>query len=754
MFKILKNRNLIPHIKYISYNRFWQNYIYNEYFDEENKDFINSVRECFSFLPEYVYEPYLHSFKDESSLSIIIKKISENFLDFDTLNQKVVVKKDMMEEWQAFISMCSAIPFVAKIYFNNKESFDNSKLINIYSILPISQVIDDKCIENLSNIVDLHIHINGTSESFYSWEKALSNPKQFIDSYTTKRNNSLEKLLLQDNVSIDEFFIMLELSKYVRGLIKYILKNNLKEINIEFNNFKESIYKNKHLISDDDINNKGYYNELIMWFEIFNIDEKYVTGEFKRLLHFYLLAQSQFERILIQQTKQNGFRQFLYISDNNIRDSYEDEGYKDRFRQLKHFNDGKRINLEIRITPKGFSKKFESIINAYNQLTTPTDSEIAEINKDNFKVSVVCHFIKLEEDAYYKKETYVNIERYAKTKAFTEKNMLQLLGEVTSLLNTTVELEYDFSKYFVGIDAAGNEMYAPPEAFAYYFRLFRNRLEEYNKKIGITFHAGEDFVHLISGIRYIYEVYEFLDYEPGDRVGHANALGLDSKVWRKKLNNRIRMKQGEWLDNLIFFAVKTKTTDDIVLKKIKELWENVYSDFSNFKIEEILEIGFLAYSFRKYRYVEIKNNEVVLKIDKDKKAKALKIYYMYLYETYNTYDKYIDVTLEEKFDQYISSLQKMILREMAHKDVIIESMISSNVRICFYDKYKQHHIRKWLDKKHNMPLITLASDDPGIFNNNIFVEYSHLYEMVDYDKDKFLEYVKVLQKNGEIARFK
>lgn len=754
MFKILKNRNLIPHIKYITYNKFWQKYIHNEYFDIQDREFINSIRECFSFLPEYVYEPYLHSFKDESSLSSIIKKISKNFLDFDTINQKVVVKKNMMEEWQAFISICSSIPFIAKIYFSKKEHINISQLIKTYSILPISQAIDKNCNESLSSIVDLHIHINGTSESFYSWEKALSNPKQFIDSYTTKRNNSLEKLLLQDNVSIDEFFIMLELSKYVRGLIKYILKNNLKEINIKFNSFKESIYKNKHLISDDDINNKGYYNELIMWFNIFNIDEADETDEFKKLLHFYLLAQSQFERILIQQTKQNGFRQFLYISDNNVRDSYEDQGYKDRLRQLKHLNDEKEINLEIRITPKGFSKKFESIINAYKQLTNPTDSKTSEINADKFNISVVCHFIKLEEDSYYGKKTYVNIERYAKTKAFTEKNMKDLLGEISSLFNNLIDIKDDIPEYFVGIDAAGNEMYSPPESFAYYFRLFRNRLKEYDKKIGITFHAGEDFVHLISGIRYIYETYEFLDYQSGDRIGHANALGLDSKVWREKLNNTIRMKQGEWLDNLMFFAIKTKTTDQKVLDEIKELWEDIYPIFSILKIEEILDIGFIAYSFRKYKYDEIANNEIFLNIDKDKKEVALKIYYMYLYETYDTYDEYKEVELEEKFDHYTSSLQKMVLREMAHRDIIIESMISSNVRICYYDRYKEHHITKWLDKKHNIPLITLASDDPGIFNNNIFVEYSHLYEMVDYDKDKFLEYVKVLQKNGEIARFK
>lgn len=751
MYKIIKNRKLIPYINYITYNKFWQKYLKNEYFDKTDNDFIINVRKKFSYLPEYVYVPYLNSFKKVHKIDEIIEKISNNFLKFNKNNLKVVVKENQMEEWQSFISLSSSIPFIARVYFNNKTLLDLSKLNNIYSILPVSEKFDDKCLDKLATVVDLHIHINGTSETFYSWELALLNPRRFIDSYTTKKNNSLEQLLNQDNISIEDFFSMLELSKYARDLIKYILKNPLETVNIDIYNFKKSIYENKNLFDNSDLLNNGYSNELNMWFNIFSLENK--SKKLESLIHFYLLAQSQFERILVQQTKQNGFKQFLHISDTNVRDNYENRGFKDRFRQLKHINSKGKVNLEVRITPKGFSKKLESIISTYTQLTDP---ETGELRRDDFNIKVVCHFIKLEENNYFQKENFVNIERYAKTKAFTNDNVVKLLGEVTSLLNKTIDTN-DVAKYFVGIDAAGNEMYSPPESFAFGFRLFRNRLKEYGKNIGITFHAGEDFVHLISGIRYVYEVIEFLDYENGDRIGHANALGLDSKLWREKLNNTIFMKRGEWLDNLIFFAVKTKTTDNKVLENIVMYWKEVYLDLIDMEIEDILNIGYIAYHLRKYNYKDIVDGNIdlenILNLNTNERELVLKIYHMYLYKTYNTYDEYIEIVLEEKFDYYITSLQNMLLRELAHKGVVIESMISSNVRICFYDRYKQHHIRKWLDKKHNMPLITLASDDPGIFNNNIFIEYSHLYEMVDYEEDKFFEYVKTLQRNGENAIF-
>lgn len=753
MYKTIKNRKLIPYINYITYNKFWQKYLTNEYFDKNNKDFFIDIREKFSFLPEYVYEPYLNSFKNVNNINEIIEKIANNFLKLNAESSAVVVKESLMEQWQSLISLCSAVPFIARVYFDNQDSIDLLRLINTYSILPVTEKFDKETFNLLSDVVDLHIHINGTSETFYSWEEALLNPKKFIDSYSTKKNNSLEQLLSQEDILIEDFFDMLELSKYVRGLIKYSLKNNSEYLKIDRYNFKNSIFKNKNLPSDYDLYSKGYYSELVMWFNIFAKEK--ISKELEALIHFYLLAQSQFERILVQQTTQNGFRQFLYISDNNVRDGYEDKGFKDRFRQLKHI-DGGKVNLEIRITPKGFSKKIESIINEYNYLL-----ENEEIKESSFQISVVCHFIKLEEESYFKKDNYVNVERYAKTKAFTNDNVCKLLGEVSCLLNKTVSTD-DIGKYFVGIDAAGNELYSPAESFSPGFRLFRKRLKEYGKNIGITFHAGEDFVHLISGIRYIYEVITFLEYEKGDRIGHANALGLNSELWREKLNNTIFMKRGEWLDNLIFFAFKTKTTDKEVLENIKKHWNEIYQEFKGISIDRILNIGYAAYNLRKYDYKEIDNGfeleSVVnsiegISLDNDEIKVALKVYYLYLYETYNTYDEYIEVILEEKFDFYITSLQNMLLRELSYKGVVIESMISSNVRICFYDRYREHHIIKWLDKKHNMPMITLASDDPGIFNNNIFIEYSHLYEMTDYNEEEFYNYIDILKKNGSFASF-
>ena len=51
------------------------------------------------------------------------------------------------------------------------------------------------------------------------------------------------------------------------------------------------------------------------------------------------------------------------------------------------------------------------------------------------------------------------------------------------------------------------------------------------QSLGFTFHAGEDFRHLLSGLRRIYEVVYFLKFHAGDRLCHGLALGILVDDW-------------------------------------------------------------------------------------------------------------------------------------------------------------------------------------------------------------------------------
>ncbi len=127
--------------------------------------------------------------------------------------------------------------------------------------------------------------------------------------------------------------------------------------------------------------------------------------------------------------------------------------------------------------------------------------------------------------------------------------------------------------FIVGIDAASLELTTPPEVFAPAFhflkaypigiskcRTTRAYFEKHdhvtrlvNKRLlGMTYHVGEDFRHLLSGLRAVHEAIEYLHPQPGDRLGHAIALGLDPGDWCKQMGFHAVVPKQEWLDTLVW----------------------------------------------------------------------------------------------------------------------------------------------------------------------------------------------------------
>ncbi len=130
------------------------------------------------------------------------------------------------------------------------------------------------------------------------------------------------------------------------------------------------------------------------------------------------------------------------------------------------------------------------------------------------------------------------------------------------------------SPFVVGIDACNLELATPPEVFAPVFRFLRElpitvsrphqrysphfgidreiRELAASRRLGMTFHVGEDFRHLLSGLRAIDEVVTFLAPQPGDRLGHGTALALQPEGWLERNGYEAVLPKLEWLDTLVW----------------------------------------------------------------------------------------------------------------------------------------------------------------------------------------------------------
>lgn len=67
----------------------------------------------------------------------------------------------------------------------------------------------------------------------------------------------------------------------------------------------------------------------------------------------------------------------------------------------------------------------------------------------------------------------------------------------------------------------------------------------------ISVHAGEDFVHLLTGLRRLDNTVTYLQLEEGDRLGHALALGVNPSIWCDRAG-RVVLSYEERLLDLIW----------------------------------------------------------------------------------------------------------------------------------------------------------------------------------------------------------
>jgi hypothetical protein len=67
----------------------------------------------------------------------------------------------------------------------------------------------------------------------------------------------------------------------------------------------------------------------------------------------------------------------------------------------------------------------------------------------------------------------------------------------------------------------------------------------------MTVHVGEDFVHLLSGLRRVDEAVGHLRLGEGDRIGHGVALGTDPREWARRAG-RIPLTREERLFDLVW----------------------------------------------------------------------------------------------------------------------------------------------------------------------------------------------------------
>lgn len=733
---------------------------------------------------------------------------STNYLEL--VDKHIYVKQSMQTQWQELLTYIPPLLLQSAFLHTQRPLVDDTlvgcrKYFHEYiqpnftcTALPHPYIPQlEHYISANGGLCDLHMHLNGTTETDLIWQDLLFDPDKAqealhnVASKTKVAEQKEQEALTRSGFSLDGLLRTARtIRQYLFGVVTEPLCGHPKEQAIESRlclSSKELLCGVLHgscpvghpsayhpfcylFASHDNTPESWLSLEALMYVLVFRHLEKDPRKSLTSLFHFYLLILGLANRLLVQQTHQYGFEQFQKITLNDLRRNSERD-YRIRFLQL-HGNERRNIKyLEGRFAPQPYRNQNEQLMHqisrGWNQLVDGLTTDDIFGKNPKPTLTLIAHFIKRPDN---------EPDCYIRHKELRHK-VWQCAQALAPLLPSGSGTD---SKYpqIVGADAASSEFDAPPEVFAPAFRYLRHHGMKH-----FTYHAGEDFYHLLGGLRAIYEAVEFNDLGCGDRIGHATAAGIAPEVWIGNVGDRILVRRGEYLDDLVFAYHLIITRCNHSLKSLlpyleREIDEHSYRVYGK---SYPLSVLIRSWQLRKYNPEllfatkrenacqfwtfdcdewELIEKEIVSKSRlKDDSVQLLMQYHSY--ECRKNYEEIIDVATLDIFDVLqLSDLQLAMLQFIHQKEIAIETLPTSNVRIGHHHTYETYHLWrwwKWHKEGKSIPPIVVGTDDAGIFATNIYNEfaniYCHLTCQCGVPHTEAMRLLEQLDKNGQIYSF-
>lgn len=731
---------------------------------------------------------------------LALQRLSEQFLEGHV---DCFVKLPLFGYWQSLISRISPLPLQAT-FLANSHNLSVSRLSQYqWPLYPRHLIVEDYI--SREQLHESHQHLNGSSSAESCWLDALRRPAESMAKFRREYDSKpkLRQLCAQISADVtpDKLLHRLRLAGFIRKLL----------VSMACNREKDSTELNTKLLSDSpwsflrcspaELTEKWREIEMVSvswptrtpysldaeFFLVREIMHCFVSQPtqdplVERLLWLYLLIQNQYLTLLVHRDDFYGFEQFQKYTFTELRELTEQE-YQTRFSQVHGRGKKSQIGyLDARFAPKRDTLEFEKIltrilhgyanyIHPYDEIENKTLSGLLDYLENNppsaehTKLGLVVHFIKQPSK---KDEPFPYVQLY--------ENLVVQASIIIRLLKARPQLR----QWIRGIDAAANELDAPPEIFAPIFRVLRKQGIDH-----ATYHAGEDFVHMVSGIRAIYESVVFLGLGHGDRLGHCTAIGISPAIWRRSLPPSLTINQQTYLLDLIFIWKILRhhhlmlNWANVAASRAVKMAQKIFKCRTIHCIEQLDDLFSLRDIFPLYAPLcdestwqlrassvwDDEYNRVDDLLRKRESRQLVELYRLWLYDENVRKERNIMLLLDTSWlpDDALIALQQAVMKIIAKKNIAIECPPTSNTRISQYIEVKEHHIFRWMGLPEyvidgDSPMsICLASDDPGIFATDLKSEFYHLFavltQQMNMSSHDALMHISRINENGRIFKF-
>ena len=670
-------------------------------------------------------------------------------------------------------------------YLADRESMDkeerlefNWKVVLTHNNRELKKMLSNGLAEN-------HAHLKGSAPIFQlNWISLMNDPIEVWSqnkleemekkrrSFNVNYTSGIGELSLKDQVIIAAY-IRKELFKYITEEIEdeeqvyftyneiILMQNEISDrIRILRQNYGTDILPDYAIAGVPTGRSENNMDTLIfqgerwllysMFLKIFMQDVS--VSEYVGWFYAYLVLKENIRSELVQTNNSVGFENFKTYE--NRKDAFlESSFYRNQIVKKAVQSilfDGYVVTMEARIAPrKNYQELFDNI-HKIDSLVIPKENENL---KSRF--FYVMHFIKQRDVLLRENPDIIQCRHYSLRKAY-QKQAADLIQLRKKCPKTAARIR--------GIDAANTEIGCGSEVFSQVFRYLSNHsmknmlLMNYEvPQLRMTYHVGEDFLDLASGLRAIDEAVKFLGLRCGDRLGHAIALGIDADEWYNGKKFRILLSQQEYLDNIVwlhhfmlafeipeyeltkgflqkeyeyyFHVIYRNAMNNQELDEISNNARNYYKDTEwegNYNVRDYhfsMEYYYRSWQLRgdnPYMYRdgffanEYKNMTLVPhtfsayavntnfpKRQNDRYIQEVGVLYYYYHFNANVRtegDKPIEIKVKKEYIDCIKAVQKVMQTRIGKAGICIETNPSSNYLISTFKHYDKHPIIKLYNK--------------------------------------------------------
>lgn len=437
------------------------------------------------------------------------------------------------------------------------------------------------------------------------------------------------------------------------------------------------------------------------------------------------------------------------------------------------------------------TKQTLDIYFAESRLSLPTIGIVFHFLKQNYIGNRVGNRCWINED---------NIGTSSFQNTITMRKEMITSAEVLENMRSSIPLLAD---YVVGLDAASEENAAEPWVFAPVYKAIRQKsitkplvqdgegdIRRVNN-LGFTYHVGEEFRHILSGLRHVDEVVNEFQFKAGDRLGHAISLGVDIDYWVER-NEAVIIPLQEYMEDLLWLWGKRVYHNwnmffdvDALEGQVLDYVKSVLGDVSGLTIPVLYEAYKMKFE-KDYDRIFDETRMLIAKKPKDSfPMNITKGHFCRLYSKdspyglmwtsrkifctffcpayYSLYNHPILVHVDKNKAELFKAIQKAVAKEVEQRGIYIETNPTSNLSIGELNSLQDISImklnaRELYDEQRLAYeiLATVNSDNPVIFNTNCENEHAYVYHALTsygFPKERVLHWIDKIRQMGLDSSF-